>query len=140
MKKYINGKVYDTEKAHEIGCYWNTNNSMDLYWFSETLYRKRTGEYFLFGSGNAASRYSEMTGNNSWSGSSKIIPLEYVKAKEWAENRLSTEDYEKEFGEIVDDETSETITISVPANVAAKLRRTAQEKGISLSAYISSLA
>ena len=46
MKKYINGKVYDTETAQLIGTYANGGNWRDFSHYEETLYRKRTGEFF----------------------------------------------------------------------------------------------
>ena len=47
MKKIINGKVYDTQKAECVGK-WN-NGLAGFDWCEEELYRKRTGEFFLFG-------------------------------------------------------------------------------------------
>ena len=138
MKKIINGKVYDSYKAAEIGSWDNGCGYNDLNYVSETLYRKRTGEYFILGDGGAMTKYAVSTGNNSWGGSTKIIPLTYDAANEWAMEHLTADEYKKEFGEIVEDDTSEVITISLSASAAAKLRRMAQQKEISISALISS--
>lgn len=54
----------------------------DFRYVEETLYRKRTGEFFLFGQGGPASKYAVSTGLNSWSGGSKIIPLSVAEAKQ----------------------------------------------------------
>ena len=48
MKKVIRGRVYDTETAQEIGstCGGGENRT-DFHYWEETLYKKKTGEYFL---------------------------------------------------------------------------------------------
>lgn len=138
MKKIINGKVYDSDKATGIGSWDNGCGYNDFNYVSETLYRKRTGEYFILGGGGAMTKYAVSTGNNSWGGSTKIIPLTYDAANKWAMDHLSANEYEKEFGEIVEDDNSETITVSIPASSAAKLRRMAQQKEISISSLIAS--
>ncbi len=48
MKKIINGKRYDTETAKLIGSDGYSNPSDFNYW-SEDLYQKKTGEFFLYG-------------------------------------------------------------------------------------------
>lgn len=98
MKKVIRGRLYDTEKAGLIGKFYDEakpGNDPDFY--IEVLYKKRTGEYFLYGRGNAGSKYSVCRGGAA-SGTEKIIPLSYQQAREWAEENLSPEEYEKEFG------------------------------------------
>ena len=73
MKKIIAGKVYDTEKAKELGTYSNGGGWNDFNHYEETLYQKRTGEFFLFGKGNANTKYAEVIGQNCWSGGRKIL-------------------------------------------------------------------
>ena len=51
MKKIINGKVYDTEKAKQVAYYSSAGSWRDFQHYEETLYLKKTGEYFLFGEG-----------------------------------------------------------------------------------------
>ena len=43
MRKTINGKRYDTDKARCIGSYERGNGKL-----REVLYRKRSGEYFVY--------------------------------------------------------------------------------------------
>lgn len=50
MKKIINGKKYDTESAQEI-CSRSSGHYGDFHRVAETLYRKKTGEFFLYGEG-----------------------------------------------------------------------------------------
>ena len=47
MKKILGGKKYDTETARVVGTYWNGNSGFGT--CSETLYRKRTGEFSCTG-------------------------------------------------------------------------------------------
>lgn len=98
MKKVIRGRLYDSEKAVLIGEFYDeAKPGDDLDFYIEELYKKRTGEYFLYGRGNAGSKYSVWHGNTA-SGSEKIIPLTYQQAQEWAEENLPRAVYENEFG------------------------------------------
>lgn len=135
MKKIINNKAYDTSTAREVGSNSYSNPS-DFHWWCETLYCKRTGEYFIHGEGGPMSRYSEQIEQNSWSGREKIIPLSYDNARKWAEENLAADEYEREFGDVTEDGTAEVITVSMPATMIAKLRRKAQEEGVSVSALV----
>lgn len=137
MKKIINGKVYDTQKAERVGQWNNGLTSFD--WCEEALYRKRTGEFFLFGQGGARSRYAKSCGDNEWSGGDKIIPLSYESAQKWAEDRLNAEQYASIFGEVAEDDSRVTVTLSLSASALAKAKRSAAQQGVSLSAYIESL-
>ncbi len=139
MKKIINGKVYDTDKAERVGEWDNGKWDDRLYRCCEDLYRKRTGEFFLYGYGGPGSKYSVSCGNNSWSGGEKIIPLSYEAAQEWAEEHLDGDDYEEIFGEISEDDNRATITISISASAIERAKREASKAQTSLSAYIESL-
>lgn len=99
MKKIINGKKYDTETAKELSS-WDNGLPGDFSYVSETLYRKKTGEYFLAGHGGARSKYAESIGQNCWSGGTAITPLTESEAKAWAEDHLDCEEYEAIFGEV----------------------------------------
>lgn len=139
MKKIINGKVYNTDTATLVNEWSNNLSYRDFHWREEKLYRKKTGEYFLYGEGGPASKYAESCGQNQWSSGDSIIPLSFKSAREWAESHLDADEYEAEFGEIAEDDSTVTLSLSVPADVAAKARRAAQEAEVSLSAYIASL-
>lgn len=115
MKKIINGKRYDTGTAKLIGEASYSNRTDFNYW-SEELYQKRTGEFFIYGEGGPASKYSRSTGQNSWSGGEKIIPITIKEAKEWAEKYLDGDEYEALF-EVEEDKT--LISAWVPDSVKA---------------------
>ena len=100
MKKIINGKKYDTETAKKVGCACSNVSRGDFSFWEEELYKKKTGEFFLYGSGGPASRYSKAVDMNTWSGDERIIPLTEDKAKKWCEKNLDVEEYEEVFGEV----------------------------------------
>lgn len=130
MKKIINGKVYDTATAKRLGEYEPNPYRSDFHYYCETLYQKKTGEFFLHGEGNAASPYSRSCGQNEWCGSEKIIPMTYKEAQKWAEEHLDGDDYCEIFGE--PDESGEAVTLglNVSASAAAKLKAEAAKLGI----------
>lgn len=139
MKKIINGKVYDTETAKEVGKWENYGSWRDFSHMEEILYQKRTGEFFLFGAGGPQTKYAESAGQNSWTGGSKIIPLSWDSARAWAEENLDAGDYESIFGEVAEDESRTTVTLSLSAGAVETAKRAAAQAGVSLSAYIESL-
>lgn len=100
MKKIINGKMYNTETANMVG--YNDNNlpRNDFGYCVEMLYKKKTGEFFIYGIGGALSKYSKSIGLNQWSGSETIIPLSENEAKKWAENNLDADEYIEIFGKV----------------------------------------
>lgn len=100
MKKIINGKKYDTDTATEVGYWSNGFGYRDFSWMEETLYRKKTGEFFLHGEGGPMTGYAEQCGGNGWCSGERIIPMTEEKAKEWAERRMDVDEYEALFGEV----------------------------------------
>lgn len=99
MKKIINNKMYNTETATMVASYNNGCSMSDFCHFSEELYLKKTGEFFLCGSGGAMSKYARPF-DNGWSGSSQIIPMTENAAKEWVMDRCDTDTYINLFGEV----------------------------------------
>lgn len=139
MKKIINGRMYDTNTARKVYCVGHGGQSFrDFGFYEETLFCKRTGEYFIYGEGGPASKYAEQVDYNTSVGGERIIPLTLAEAKEWAERELDGEDYEDEFGKV--DESGERVTLSVSLDAATadRIRKAAQEAGTSISAIIAS--
>lgn len=140
MKKIINGKRYDTETAEYIGSTSWGDGPRDFNHWSEELYRKRTGEFFLCGEGGANSKYREEISMNSWSGGERIIPLTDDEAKEWAEEYLDGEDYEKLFTVVEEEDTGKKIqSFSISGDVISKLTRLSRAHGLSRSQIIEDL-
>lgn len=135
MKKIIDGKVYDTSTATQRASY---NNGLygDFGYLSETLYLKKTGEFFLHGEGGPMTQYATTVGQNNWTGGEAIIPLSYKAAKEWGEEHLSEDEYESIFGEVVEDEGRVVVTWSLDAGLVARLRREAQEAEMTVGALV----
>ncbi|NLE25783.1 MAG: hypothetical protein GX625_10680 [Clostridiaceae bacterium] len=98
MKTIINGKLYNTLTATLVGEYDNGYLPKDSKYMEEELYRKKTGEYFLYGRGGGLSKYAEHEGNYRTEGSA-VIPLTVEEAKYWVEKHLSVNTYIKLFGE-----------------------------------------
>jgi len=94
-KDNINGVAYNTKIAGIIarnGSGREVSHS-DERWFNETLYRKKSGEFFLYGSGGIFTKYAKQTGLNSWERSEAILPLTEDEAKQWAMNNLGDDGY-----------------------------------------------
>lgn len=138
MKKIISGKVYDTETAQVLGS-WSNMSDRSLERIDETLYRKRTGEFFLHGEGGPMSRYAVQIGQNNWRGGEKIAPLSWDDARSWVESHLNSEDYERIFGPVSEDGSRVAVNLSISASSLELARRAAAQSGVSLSSYIMSL-
>lgn len=119
MKKIIRGKRYDTDTAKKLHEWSSDLPGNDFGFYEETLYRKKTGEYFLCGRGNAASKYARAIDENSWSAGARIIPLTEAEAREWMERHASSDEYEAVFaaGRIV---TVKTLLIGRAGGTAGK--------------------
>ena len=138
MKKVINGKRYDTDTAKEMGMDSYSNRSDFSYW-KEILYRKNTGEFFLWGEGGPRSKYVRQIDNNNWMGGEKITPLSYNEAMSWAEEHLSGEEYEAIFGEIQETTEKDVVALSLPISTIELLKRKAAADGKNLSDFVTKL-
>ena len=139
MKRIINGRKYDTSTAEEVGESSHSYRS-EYDYYEETLYRKRTGEYFLYGYGHGDSKYAKQVCGDFGPGSD-IIPLSYEQARAWAERELSADEYESAFGEVTEDGGESDVVISVRVSPATRerLRRMAAETGRSQGAVLDEL-
>ena len=105
----------------------------------EKLFRKRNGEFFLYGYGGPKSAYAQPDGDRSVSSGHAIILLSDKEAREWAEEHLNGDKYEEIFGVVEEDESQAAITISISANAMDCGQKAAAKRGISLSALIEAL-
>ena len=136
MKKIINNKVYDTETAKMLGRMDNGFGYNDFDWVSESLFRKKTGEFFLLGEGGARTRYASNVGDNSWSSGSAIIPIGEERAREWAEHYLKADEYENIFGKVSEDGTTQLVTIDLPNEIVEAMNLEAERLKMSVPEYI----
>lgn len=138
MRKVINGKLYDTDTARPV-VDWSKGYTSDFQYVSETLYRKRTGEYFIHGEGGPMSKYAESCGQNQWQGGEAIRPLTYDQAKQWMEEYGSAEAYESEFG-VPDEDKEHDLHVIVSETAWQAISRAAVQDETSVRAIIERLA
>lgn len=136
MKKVIKGKLYDTEKAKEVGVWGNGLGWSDFKRCSETLYIKKTGEYFLYGEGGPMSRWSVSNGDNTWSGGNGIIPMTYEEAAEWAEEHLTADEYASQFEIVPEDGDKVQMKFYLSASTATAIRQAARVAGKQPSEFV----
>lgn len=136
MKKIIEGKLYNTDTAKEMGCWSNMADYRNFSWYRETLYQKRTGEFFLHGEGGPMTQYARTIDQNSWSGGEKIMPLSFDAAREWAEKCLDADEYAQIFGMPGEDADDVTWCLQVPAALDAKVRQLAADQQTSLAGLV----
>ena len=138
MKKIINNKVYNSDTAKLIGARRCDDPGMSAYGFkTETLYQKKTGEFFLLGIGGPDGKYATHNRRGWTAESARIVPVQYDEAREWAEAALPPEEYAQHFGELaMDEDRTEWMTISVPASIARRIRMEAQRTGSTISGTI----
>lgn len=135
MKKIINGKVYNTETAERLSGWSDGLGWRDFNHVEEELYRKKTGEYFLYGQGGPMSRYAVSEGNG-WSSGDRIMPMSYEEATKWAEKHLDADEYEEIFGEISEDESQTVFSLRISTALLERLRRKADADGTSIGKYL----
>lgn len=139
MKKVINGLLYNTATATCVGTWDNGKMSSDFDSYCESLYRKKTGEYFLHGEGGPMSIYGIWHGNNGGWGE-QIRPYTPAEARQWANEKLTVDECSAEFGEPVESLTGKiNITISVLQSTKQKLEQLRQETGKSMSQIVDEL-
>jgi len=134
MKKIINGSKYDTDTAKKLGEWTNGERYGDFNYCEEALYRTKAGRYFIHGGGGAMTKYAVSSGNNSWSGGEKILPMSREAAMEWAEEKLEAEEYEAIFE--VTENGNEQLNITVSAAVKSRLWERAEQKKVTVSALV----
>ena len=117
MRKIIKNKVYDTDTAKKMGTYRNPEGRGIFHYYEYTLYRKKTGEFFLHACGRSNSYES-------------IMPLTYDEAQEWAEELLTEEQYKRIFFGVVAESTgTEAFTVQLPTALVTQLKRRTDKSG-----------
>ena len=113
MNKMINGKRYNTDASDLIGTYvFGESHSPESY--TEWLYLKRTGEFFLYVEGGEKSKYARRISYSHWSGDARILPYTREQAKEWSEKHLDPDTIDRVFGTIKEDNDKKVVTFSLP--------------------------
>ena len=138
MNKIINGKVYNTDTARKIGTWSNGAARTDFSWVEESLYQKKTGEFFLHGQGGANTRYAQQLEASHWTGGETISLISYDSARQWADDHLTAEQYQAVFGEVAEDDSRTTLLLSLPVATVKKIKQNAAQAGLTISAYVES--
>ena len=99
MKKVIDGKLYNTETASRQAYWSNRLGWRDFNHCEETLYKTKSGNYFIHGEGGPMSKYAVSAGQNQWGSGEHIEPISEDVAKKWAEEKLDGDEYISIFGE-----------------------------------------
>ena len=102
MTKFINGKRYRTGNGEMIYCHSNCLPDNDDNRLTEVLYVTKKGNYFIYGTGGAKTKYAVSHGETS-SGSEDIIPLTKDEAFRWLAELNRNEEIELFFWELIED-------------------------------------
>lgn len=102
MKKIIDGKRYDTEKAKCVASYENSYGINDFKHYSENLYLTTSGSWFLHGSGGPMTKYSKQAGDATCAGED-IIPMTEKEVIQWMEEHEEYEGLEHYFPDSIID-------------------------------------
>ena len=134
MRKVINGKRYDTSTAKRLAERDNGNFTSNLDLVVETLYRTKSGNFFIHGEGGARTIYGKWVADNQVGGE-QIVPISLDGAKEWAEKHLDGNEYEEIF--TVEDTVKFSADLSQPDK--EKFDELKKELGLSAGELISRL-
>jgi len=85
MKRIINGKLYDTETAHELCELESTAYVSDFEWHETYLYRTKKGAFFIAGVGNAASMWAEPCGQGGHTNGEGLRVVDDSEARQYME-------------------------------------------------------
>lgn len=140
MEKIINQKRYNTETAKEVGSYASPCARNDAEYWEETLYQKRTGEFFIHGEGGGSSRYAKRLADG-WGWGERLVPLSYDEAREWVKKYLDADTYERLFEvENEEDEKNTAYTgVYLTPSARDKLDKMAAKQGKTRSGIVTEL-
>ena len=132
MIKILKGTKYSTETARLVGSWDNGDMEGTSTYIAEDLYQTRNLKYFVHGTGGSESTYAVHHGYST-SGSEQIRELTSSEARQWAEDKLTTEEYEKEFGELDDAASDERrpLLLKLQASTFELLRKQKTDTGMS---------
>lgn len=124
MRKTIEKKRYDTATAKAMGN-WQRGLPSERGYILETLYQKKTGEYFLHCQGGSRSRYAQRIAPNTWGSGERVIPFSEEEANAWADNHLTDAAYNVVFEEAPHESTLTAITLMLSPSTIEKLHQQA---------------
>lgn len=131
MKKVIKNKVYDTGTAMLIKQADHPNITSGEGSCKQSLYRKKTGDFFLTVSGARTDVFHNLNlENNIHDRERHIYPLTYEQARAWAEEEMTADEWLAIF-EPVEDDSLTALNLTLSASAVSKFRLSAQRQQIS---------
>lgn len=121
MKRVVNGRVCDTSTACVLGDWWNGASGIN--YFMRTLYRSRSGVYFIHSEGGANTICSVPRGDDGFCPGESIEVLSFEAAKNWAKDHLSEAAYNHAFPELLSEADASVLKVRLSAEAFAKLKR-----------------
>ena len=83
MIETILNVVYDTNNAQSFGTVESGYPLSDNRWYQETLFRNKSGYWFLYGEGGSQTRFATERTGGERTGSRGIIPIGQMQAMHW---------------------------------------------------------
>jgi len=124
MKQIVDGRLYNTDTAKELGFYKVTQYDLSIY--SGWLYITAAGKYFIY-------EYVQESATLDTIKHRLLVPLTPIEARVWAEQKLSVEDYTLAFGEPEEaSEDSRLLIVSLPNQIMDRLDGICSRTGIPL--------
>ena len=139
MKFTVNRRLYDTEKADKLAevqkSFGTYGVNPDEDW-TESLYRKNNGEFFMLGEGGKNSPFADYSSKTRQAGSRiEVWRVDnYNSAKLWVHDNIP-EMMEELFNPKEDNDISVT-TVTISAKAKRNLKRYSKETGLSVSEII----
>lgn len=103
MRRVLEGCMYDTDTSELLATYCNSDDMTLRCARRETLYRKQSGQYWLFGEGGGGTEYGHIGPNGTYVPGYKVIPLSDKQARLWSEDNLDGDAYEAIWGPVSED-------------------------------------
>lgn len=131
MKKIIDNRVYDTDTAQLIKRADHDNIRNGEGKCKQSLYRKRTGDYFLCVSGARTDTFHNLhLADVRHDRERHIYCLTYEQARAWCEAEMDADEWLENF-EPAEDDSLTALNLTLSAAAVSKFKLSAQQQQIS---------
>ncbi|MBQ9542662.1 MAG: hypothetical protein IJJ76_12270 [Ruminococcus sp.] len=131
MKKIIDNRVYDTDTAQLIKQADHDNIISGEGKCKQSLYRKRTGDYFLCVYGARADSFHNLHLTDAKHDRERhIYLLTFEQARAWCEAEMTAEEWLENF-EPAEDDSLAALNLTLSAAAVSKFKLSAQQQQIS---------
>lgn len=103
MRRVMDGIMYDSATSEELARMASPRGTAEDEAWSEILYRKASGQYWLYAEGGKSTIYSALNRCNIFDGSWCIKALAEDEARTWCEHNLGGDAYEAIWGPVDED-------------------------------------